>query len=138
MTIVKFINHIYFSYASVDRFLTHNPVNIEAKEDAAYTATMTLSFALSGYIMGILYLICHIFILMLDLKWNRNMLLAIAIISGLILPLCLRTVKNEVYKKYFHEFRNSPHYNHFQWHIISIIFFIIGVSIDLFILIKGV
>jgi hypothetical protein len=138
MTIVKFINHIYFSYASVDRFLTFNPVNIEAKENAAYTATMTLSFALSGYIMGMLYLICQLFIQMSDLKWNRNVLLAIAIISGLILPLCLKTVKNEIYKKYCNEFRNSPHYNHFQWHIISIVFFIIGVSIDLFILIKGV
>ena len=45
MTVEKFINHVYYSYASVDRLLTYNPVSIEARENAVYTATMTLSIA---------------------------------------------------------------------------------------------
>ncbi len=63
------------------------------------------------------------------------MLFVIAIISALTLPFCLRLVKKEVYKKYFREFKNNPHYNHILWHIISFLFFAIGISIDLLILI---
>ena len=135
MTVERFINHVYYSYASVDRLLTYNPVSIEARENAVYTATLTLSVALSGYILGMLYLICQIVIQMSDLTWNRNMLFVIAIISALVLPFCLRLVKNEVYKKYFREFRNNPHYNHILWNSISFLFFAIGISIDLLILI---
>ena len=32
MTVERFINHVYYSYASVDRLLTYNPVSIEARE----------------------------------------------------------------------------------------------------------
>jgi hypothetical protein len=135
MTVKRFINHVYYSYASVDRLLTYNPVSIEARENAVYTATMTLSIALSGYILGMLYVICLLLIQISDLSWNRNMLFVIAIISALVLSFCLRTVKSDVYKKYFREFRNNPHYNHILWHIISFLFFAIGISIDLLILI---
>ena len=135
MTVERFINHVYYSYASVDRLLTYNPVSIEARENAVYTATMTLSIALSGYILGMLYVICLLLIQILGISWNRNMLFLIAIISALVLSFCLRTVKSDVYKKYFREFRNNPHYNHILWHIISFLFFAIGISIDLLILI---
>lgn len=138
MTIEKFVNHIYYSYASIDRFLTFNPADIETRDDAAYTATMTLSFALSGYIIGLLYIICQVLCYVSVLRWNKNTLFAIAVISALILPFCLRIVRNDVYKKYFSEFRNNPHYNHIQWHIISTIFFVIGISIDLIVLIMGI
>ena len=135
MTVERFINHVYYSYASVDRLLTYNPVSIEARENAVYTATMTLSIALSGYILGMLYVICLFLIQIMGISWNRNMLFVIAIVSALTLPFCLRLVRNEVYKKYFREFRNDPHYNHILWHIISFLFFAIGISIDLLILI---
>ena len=137
MTIERFINHIFYSYASFDRFITFNPIDIEARESACYTATTTLSIALSGYILGFLYIICQILCYISDLRWNKNALFGIAIISALILPFCLRIVKNDVYKTYFSEFRNNPHYKHIQWHIISILFFAIGVSVDLFVLTKG-
>ena len=99
MTVERFINHVYYSYASVDRLLTYNPVSIEARENAVYTATLTLSIALSGYILGMLYVICFFLIQIFSISWNRNMLFVIAIISALTLPFCLRLVKNEVYKK---------------------------------------
>ena len=66
MTVERFINHVYYSYASVDRLLTYNPVSIEARENAVYTATITLSIALSGYILGMLYVICLLLIQISD------------------------------------------------------------------------
>jgi hypothetical protein len=137
MKIEKFVNHIYYSYASIDRFITFNSIDIGAKENAVYTATTTLSIALSGYIIGLLYTICQLFCYVSDLRWSKNILFSIAIFSALILPLCLRMVKNDIYKKYFSEFRNNPNYKHIQWHIISILFFAIGVSVDIFVLTKG-
>ena len=137
MKIEKFINHIYYSYASFDRFITYNPIDIEARENAVYTATTTLSIALSGYIIGSLYIICQVLCYIFDLKWNRIALFVIATFSALILPLCLRMVNSDIYTRYFSEFRNNPHYKHFQWHIISIIFFVTGALIDLLVLING-
>ena len=75
MTVERFINHVYYSYASVDRLLTYNPVSIEARENAVYTATLTLSIALSGYILGMLYVICFFLIQIFSRIFAQSLLI---------------------------------------------------------------
>ena len=135
MTIERFLNHIYYSFAAIDRKLSYSTLESREGNDTDIMASKLMGLALVGYLTGLLYLLIILPVRVVGVhieRLNAFLLIAPFLLVGLSLMLSKFFAKS-VYTRYFKEFREDKDYDSFTWNILSILFFVGGGAIFLFV-----
>ena len=136
MTIERFLNHIYYSFAAIDRKLSYSTLESHEGNDMDIMASKLMGLALVGYLTGLLYLLIILPVRVVGVhieRLNAFLLIAPFLLVGLSLMLSKFFAKS-VYTRYFKEFREDKDYDSFTWNILSILFFVGGGAIFLFVI----
>ena len=136
MTIERFLNHIYYSFAAIDRKLSFSTLESREGNDMDIMASKLMGLALVGYLTGLLYLLIILPVRVVGVhieRLNAFLLIAPFLLVGLSLMLSKFFTKS-VYTRYFKEFREDKDYDSFTWNILSILFFVGGGAIFLFVI----
>lgn len=126
MSIERFLNHIYYSYAAIDRMLSFNPINPHRMKNQDIVASKLMGLAIAGYMIGLLYLliICPMRLFGIYIvKLDAFLLISPLLVLGLGFTLG-KFLAPPVYTKYFKEFRENNDYDTLTWNLIAILFFI--------------
>lgn len=136
MTIERFLNHIYYSFAAIDRKLSYSTLESREGNDMDIMASKLMGFALVGYLTGLLYLLIILPVRVVGVhieRLNAFLLIAPFLLVGLSLMLS-KFFAESVYTRYFKEFREDKDYDSFTWNVLSILFFVGGGAIFLFVI----
>lgn len=136
MTIERFLNHIYYSFATIDRKLSLSTLESREGNDMDIMASKLMGLALVGYLTGLLYLLIILPVRVVGVhieRLNAFLLIAPFLLVGLSLMLSKFFAKS-VYTRYFKEFREDKDYDSFTWNILSVLFFVGGGAIFLFVI----
>lgn len=135
MTIERFLNHIYYSFAAIDRKLSYSTLESREGNYMDIMASKLMGLALVGYLTGLLYLFILLPVRVFGVhieKLNAFLLIAPFLLVGLALMLSKFFAKS-VYTRYFKEFREDKDYDNLTWNILSILFFVGGGVVFIFV-----
>ena len=116
MTIERFLNHLYYSYAGLNRtLLCDKPYECEGVAQDSF-ASLLFTFSLGRYIIAIFYfvIICPMHFVGIQFSDKTGLIMA-AVICVPILSLVNSTFISPVYNSYFKEFYEDRNYDGSKW-----------------------
>lgn len=130
MTVERFLNHLYYSYAGLNRTLFNdapyerNGVAQDSFAGLIFTAT------LGRYTIATLYflIICPMHLAGLQFSDKTGLIVA-AIVSFPILSLVNSTFIGPVYNSYFKEFSEDKNYNSSKWNWLAFLLWFLSYCI---------
>ena len=139
MTIERFLNHIYYSFAAIDRRFENifydGLSHLREGDDLDSIASKLMAFSLGGYLIGLMYVFILLPIRLLGYTPAKT-IIAVLVVAFLFLALSFILGKYfapPVYRRYYKEFSGNKDYDSFTWNILSILFFVGGGAIFLFV-----
>ena len=137
MTIERFLNHIYYSFAAIDRRFENIFYDgfLREGDDLDSIASKLMAFSLGGYLIGLVYVFILLPIRLLGYTPAKT-IIAVLVVAFLFLALSFILGKYfapPVYRRYYMEFSGNKDYDSFTWNILSILFFVGGGAIFLFV-----
>ena len=119
MTIERFLNHIYYSFAAIDRRFENifydGLSHLREGDDLDSIASKLMAFSIGSPAKTIIAVLVVAFLF-----------LALSFILG-------KYFAPPVYRRYYKEFSGNKDYDSFTWNILSILFFVGGGAIFLFV-----
>ena len=130
MTIERFLNHIYYSFQSLDRPFSISPNEFREGNKTEIMAGSIMGLTAVGYLVGVIWIIPSLLMIHYHLTIPKEY---IALISFVTIVPCLsyftyRYFNNGLFTKYYDEFSQDPNYSKWKWHSIAC-FVVLGAAV---------
>lgn len=133
MTIERFLNHIYYSFAAIDRTFSYS-IDYRKEDNTVLVAGMIMCFSLGGYVVAAFYTVVLFPMHLLGIFFSsQKELLMSFVVGGILLGPLMKSFNN--YDRYFMEFRSNPNYKKRLWNVVASVFCIIGHTLLLLIVV---
>jgi hypothetical protein len=120
MTTETFLNHLYYSYASLDRTLLNEEPYGRDSDARDRFASLLFTFTLGRYFFSIAYFLIIIPMHLIGIQFSAKMELCfIAFLGCPLLSFVNSKYICPVYNRYFKEFYEDKNYNKAEWNLLA-------------------